>query len=310
MRSPSDPKGFKSGLEEAHRRLHDRCLKIHIPRMVGLHRRRMGARFHSTPEFFLQTGGATDFDCAGGKFRLRKNEVCIMPAGVAHAETPIDLRTPYGVLVAMQDSDACMLLRGSANASRQIESYGMMRFAGLGYAFQFLDHAARHLSIHPMLRNNFVEGLIDSFLAAILTGILQPGAGHTHEHSLLVSEAMKLVRVELSKPDTSVSSIARKLGCSPDYLSRRFNAEHGMTLNVWIARERTQLARELLAWPGYSIKEIGGACGFTSASYFIRVFRAHTGFTPAGWREQKSSIEENPPISQSKARSWPRPRVV
>jgi len=288
--------GLKEDLEAAHRRLRAGSLRIRIPRMVGLHRRRTGAHFHATPEFFLQTGGATDFDCAGGKFRLRKNEVCVMPAGVPHAETPVDLGTPYGILVVLHDTDGCILLRGSADASRHIESYGVTRLGGPGYAFQFLDHVARHLSIHRTLRSGFVEGLIEAFLTAVLTGFLQPEAGNARECSLLVSEAAKLVRASLSKQEMTVASIAGTLGCSPDHLTRRFKAERGMTLNVWIARERVQLACDLLAWPEYNINEIGWTCGFTSASYFIRVFRAHTGLTPRTWRRQRAKKDDDPAI--------------
>jgi len=282
-----DPESFKAALEGARRRLRAGRLQIRLPKMAGLHRRRARGHFHPTPEFFLQTGGATDFDCPDGKFRLRANDVCVMPAGVPHAETPVDLRTPYSVLVAMQNGEGCMVLRGSADALRHIDSHDLARFGGAAYAFQFLDHAARHLSIHPTVRKSFVEGLIDSFLAAIITEILDPDTDRGNESSPLVAEAMKLVRVGISKPEMTVASIAARLGCSPDHLTRRFSAERGMTLNVWIARERIQLACDLLAHPWHNIKEIGWTCGFASASYFIRVFRAHTGLTPRAWRQRK-----------------------
>jgi AraC-like DNA-binding protein len=278
---------FKAELEGVRRRLESGRVRIRIPKMVGLHRRRTGACFHPTPEFFIQTGGATDFDCPGGKFRLLKNEVCVMPAGVPHGETPVDLRTPYEIVVAMQHDDGCILLRGSADALRDIHGRESVRIAGPGYAFQFLEHAARHLTIHASLRRGFVEGLVESFLAAVITGILVPDKIQGNESSLLVAEAAKLVRVQLSQTEMTVGSIAAKLGCSPDHLTRRFSAERGMTLNVWIARERIQVACDLLARPGHNVKEIGWTCGFASASYFIRVFRAHTGMTPRMWRQEK-----------------------
>ena len=105
--------------------------------------------------------------------------------------------------------------------------------------------------------------------------------------SSLVTEAEKLVSGEISHPDITVGSIAARLGCSPDHLTRRFRAERGMTMNVWISRERIQLARELLAQPGRNVAEIGWTCGFASPSYFIRVFRAHTGMTPKTWRQRE-----------------------
>ena len=286
MHPPLDPDHYKTDLEAVRRRALEQRLRIRIPGSVGLHRRRPGAEFHATPEFFLQTGGATDFDCPSGRFRLNRGEVCVMPAGVPHAETPVDLRTRYEVMVAMQDGQGCTLLRGRVNGKGRIESQGVACFSESGYAFRFLDQAGRYLAIHHGLRKGFVEGLVAAFAAAVLTDVMQPRAGRAHGVPLLVAEAEKLVRVEISKPDMTVASIAARLGCSPDHLTRQFRAERGMTLNVWITKERIALACELLALPDHNIAQIGWTCGFTSASYFIRVFRAQTGVTPRAWRQR------------------------
>jgi len=286
MRTPPHSDHFKTDLESVRRRALEQRLRIRIPERVGLHRRRPGAYFHATPEFFLQTGGATDFDCPSGKFRLSRGEVCVMPAGVPHAETPVDLRTPYGTMVAMQDGQGCVLLRGRADAWGRIGSYEVARFSESGYAFQFLDQAGRCLAIQHGLRKGFVEGLVGAFAAAVLTDVMQPRVARVPGVSLLVAEAEKLVRVEISKPDMTVASIAARMGCSPDHLTRQFRAERGMTLNVWITKERIALACELLALPDHNIAQIGWTCGFTSASYFIRVFRAQTGVTPRAWRQR------------------------
>ena len=289
MQKNSEVDRFKANLESLRRRLLAGRLRIRIPGSVGLHRRRAGSHFHAIPELFFQTGGATDFDCPSGKFRLRTGEVCVMPAGVPHAETPVDLRTPYGVLVAVQDGESCILLRGSVNASGRIESRGMTRFGDSGFAFRFLDHATQHLSIHHGLRKSFVESLVNAFLTVILTDVMQPMAARVHGLSPLVAEAEKLVRVEISRSDMTVASIAARLGCSPDHLTRQFREERGLTLNAWIARERVQFAQELLARPEHNIAQIGWTCGFASASYFIRVFRAHTELTPRAWRQRNAA---------------------
>jgi len=261
---------------------------VHIPEPVGLHRRRPGAHFHSTSEFFLQTGGASDFACPGSQFRLNTGDVCIMPAGVPHAESPVDLQTPYGILVVMQNKEGCILLRGEADAKRRILSEDVLRFPGSGHAFRCLDYAVHHVNIDSALRQRFVQNLIEAFLVSILSELKHPGADKTPESTPLVAEAEKMVLVEISRPDITVASISARLGCSPDHLTRRFRAERGLTMNVWITRERIQLATELLARPGHNISEIGWACGFTSPSYFIRVFRAHTGLTPKVWRQKKA----------------------
>jgi AraC-like DNA-binding protein len=54
-----------------------------------------------------------------------------------------------------------------------------------------------------------------------------------------------------------------------------------------------QLARDLLAHPEHNVAEVGWTCGFASPSYFIRVFKAHTGSTPKAWRVQSAGKRQN-----------------
>jgi len=275
---------FLRDLEKAVARISSGRARIVIPEAVGLHRRRPGAHFHPTPEFFLQTGGASDFECPSGKFRLKTGDLCIMPAGVPHAEKPLNLRTRYRLLVLMRHAEGFIALHGTSNRAEQIASENECDFAGGGTAFEFLEHAARVQTVHRTLRPLFIEGLTGAFLASILTEIRNPRPRTTVKDSPLVLEAVRTVRVNISDPGLSVQSVATRLGCSPDHLTRLFRIEHGMSLGVWIARERVQLARDLLVHPGHNIAEIGRACGFSSSTYFIRVFKAHTGTTPKIWR--------------------------
>ncbi len=275
---------YASDLERLRQRFILGRQRVVIPEAVGLHRRRPGAHFHATPEFFLQTGGATDFECPGGSFRLRPGDVCVVPAGVPHAETPIDLGAPYGVIVVMQQTDDCVLVRGWSDRARRIQSGSVIHCQRANHAFRCLEEVSGDRAIERPLRRQFVQGLISAFLCSILTGIRRPAKAQSAGCSLLVAETEKLVRVEISRPDLAVASLAARLGCTPDHLTRRFRAERGSTLNAWITRERIALARDLLAKPDHNIAEVGWICGFATPSYFIRVFRSNTGMTPRAWR--------------------------
>jgi len=264
--------------------------RIVIPQPWALHRRSPGSHFHAFPEFFLQTGGATDFVCPGGAFRLKQGELCVMPAGVAHAETPVDLRKPYGVVVLMQSIDKVTLLRGRADAKRVIQSEGVVRVPLATRAFQCLETACESPAIQRSLRGAFVAGCVQSFLASVISALRKPAEADTPKGSPLIAEAEKLVRVDISQPELSVASIASRLGCSPDHLTRRFRDGRGMALAAWITRERVDLACEILARPGHNISEVAWSCGFTTPSYFIKVFRKHKGMTPAAWRRLHSPL--------------------
>lgn len=263
-------------------------LKVHIPQEVGLFRRRTRSFFHATPELFIQTGGGTDFECPGGSFRLKAAEICIMPSGVPHAEAPVDLRTPYGVLVCMHARDGFIIQRAAATPQREIVAVATEHLSSpRGRAgFRYLDEISSRSTVPEKYRRDFHQSLLEAFLITLLSELNRPSAADA-SRSPLVAEAEKLARTLLPDPELSVARLARALGCSADYLSRRFREERGLTLTGWITRERMELAKDLLADPQHNVAEIGWACGFNAPSYFIRVFRQQTGTTPRAYRITK-----------------------
>ena len=263
-------------------------LKIRIPQQVGLFQRRPRSFFHATPELFIQTGGGTDFECPGDSFRLRSGEVCVMPSGVPHAETPRDLRTPYGVLVCMHARDGFIIQRAASPAEREIVAVATEHLSSpRGRAgFRYLDELSSESIVPDGYRRAFEQSLLEAFLITLLGELNRPSAADA-SRSPLVAEAEKLARTLLPDPELSVARLARALGCSADYLSRRFHEERGITLTAWITRERMDIAKDLLADPRRNVAEICWACGFNAPSYFIRVFRQQTGTTPRTYRVTK-----------------------
>ena len=272
-------------LEAALARVRAGKARVRVPKAMELHRKRPRAHFHPTPEFFVQTGGASRFECPGDEFVLGVGELVVMPRGVPHAETPIDRRTPYGILVCMYAAEGFVLHRGRATAERTIQGGGTERLASVRgrEAFRYLDDVAESGSMPVEHRERFVASLTEAFLVTLLSELHRP-AVVSDARSPQVREAEKLARAMFAEPALSVEGLAASVGCATDTLSRQFHRERGMTLTTWIAKERVALAKQLLADARYNVAEVGWACGFSAASYFIRVFRAHTGMTPRAWR--------------------------
>lgn len=276
---------YARDLESALARLRAGKAQVRVPVTTELHRRRPRSHFHPTAELFVQTGGATEFECPGERFTLRSGELTVMPRGVPHAETPIDGRTSYGVLVCMHASDGFVLHRGRATAERAIQGWGTERLSSARgrEAFRYLDDVADAGKVPVAHRRRFVNGLLEAFLVTLLSELHRPSVV-SDARSPHVREAEKLARTTLANPELSVERLAASVGCATDTLSRQFRKERGVTLTTWIARERVALAKELLRDARYNVAEVGWACGFGAASYFIRVFRSHTGVTPRAWR--------------------------
>ncbi|MDR2675410.1 MAG: AraC family transcriptional regulator, partial [Opitutaceae bacterium] len=235
---------FKHDLTRTLRRLRADRLRVHIAPEAGLWRPCPRSYFHSTPEFFVQTGGATEFECPGGKFRAGTGDVCVMPSGVPHAETPRDTRTAYGILVCMYQRNRLFLHRGRADPARRIQGYGTMPVPGdkARDALRYMDDMRGRDRVPRAERRHYVNALIEVFLLTLLGEMARPAPAPA-QGSPLIIETEKLVYAQLANPELGIAALARSLGCSPDHLSRRFHHERGMTLAAWIQNERVMAAR-------------------------------------------------------------------
>ncbi len=83
----------------------------------------------------------------------------------------------------------------------------------------------------------------------------------------------------------TLSSVASALGLSPSYLSHLFSGGLKITFTEYLARLRTDAAKELLRNTLYSVSEIAGMVGFEDPNYFIRLFKKTVGITPVAYRK-------------------------
>jgi AraC family transcriptional regulator, transcriptional activator of pobA len=98
-------------------------------------------------------------------------------------------------------------------------------------------------------------------------------------------EVFRHIRMNCQEPIT-LSQAARLAHMSPNYFCRFFKEVTGSTLTEYVVRMRVDLAMEYLANSAMSVTEIAYAAGFSSHSYFDRVFKRLKGVTPLEFRRQ------------------------
>jgi AraC-like DNA-binding protein len=83
-----------------------------------------------------------------------------------------------------------------------------------------------------------------------------------------------------------ISRLAGMAKVSVSTLSRRFKKTTGVGMETYLQNLRLEEARRLLKTGNLPVSQIAKACGFGSSSYFIRLFRKKTGFSPQKFRQK------------------------
>jgi transcriptional regulator GlxA family with amidase domain len=99
-----------------------------------------------------------------------------------------------------------------------------------------------------------------------------------------VSRCRHIATTHLSDASLNVQELARRVGCSADYLSNLFHREVGVTLTAWLNGQRVERAKQLLRDSSMNVSEIAWATGYRDPGYLARRFRAATGRSPREYR--------------------------
>lgn len=81
----------------------------------------------------------------------------------------------------------------------------------------------------------------------------------------------------------TLKQAAGYIGISPAYFSRMFRHEYGVSFCQYLTSRRLEASQQLLQTTGLQIAEIAARCGFSSSSYFIKVFSEHFHVTPKNY---------------------------
>jgi AraC-like DNA-binding protein/ligand-binding sensor protein len=84
----------------------------------------------------------------------------------------------------------------------------------------------------------------------------------------------------------TIQQIADSMKMSSGHLSRVYRRTTGMTLEVYLIRQRVELAKRMLLDPRLNIAEVAELCGFCNPAYFASVFKKYADCTPRRFASQ------------------------
>lgn len=103
-------------------------------------------------------------------------------------------------------------------------------------------------------------------------------------YSMSISKCINYINKNIHYKIT-LASLAKEVNLTPKYLSLLFHKETGKTLMSYIEAKKVSEAKTLLSCSQYTSCQISDLLSFYSQSYFITIFKKHTGMTPRAYRE-------------------------
>lgn len=136
---------------------------------------------------------------------------------------------------------------------------------------------------HDLLELSSVREL-ELWLKGYLWEAIQwAGQVYRESHNREIVECQRFVYNHLDKK-ISLEDAAAHLHLHPSYLSRLFKRETGENFVEYVTRIKMGKAKEFLEITDKSIEEIAEMLGYDNKNYFGKLFKAHTGTVPNGYR--------------------------
>lgn len=110
----------------------------------------------------------------------------------------------------------------------------------------------------------------------------------------MIWKTIDYIKQNYTNPDLSLELISSMVDLSPGYFSKLFKETANMNVSDFIARLRTEKAKELLSRTDLSISEVSVQSGFININYFYNFFKKNIGLTPTKYRIVSNSTSDTP----------------
>ena len=222
--------------------------------------------------------GAGEFVFADSRGTLRPGQIAVLSPGEAHSYH--SLGGDWTVHYVGFDGNLCLKL---------LSVLGMDQSGVYSLAHpQLLLQHLRALEALVLQGDNDRTAACSKELYALLLDLshqLTRLPDSRYEEAGSMEKEMILYLEDHFSEDISLEMLAAQFQRTPEYLCSCFKAATGETIMHYLRRVRIHRAKLLLMErPDAGLREIAEACGFRSVSYFGKVFREATGFTPQSYR--------------------------
>lgn len=240
---------------------------------------------HNHPTFSIgavDAGSSRFTGASGSASHLQPGMMVFIPAGNVHACNPLPDRSWSYQMLHLDAAWLGALLAEGALKEGALLSESEIRI--INNAEVYRRFCALNTLLFSEKESEAKADELIAFLGDCYCGmemITQFPAIATRQGPLL--QRVMDVLQQAEAPMWSLEALANLAGLSRYQLIRLFRNGTGMTPHAWQINIRINQARQWLQ-AGWTLTDIAYRLGFADQSHFQRVFKAHTGITPGGYR--------------------------
>lgn len=247
---------------------------------------------HDFYEFFLVTSGAFQFVADGRQRIVRQDDFCMLTPGTIHAKYEIPESPSSHINLAFLSStmdDLCRYLYG--RCPDEVLPCGAELLSLAKHESSMLRSEMEFISLMPDACQEEKRTYMRQLLVYIVFQILAPQKKADKETTLIIPRWLQETMQCFSRVDSlaqGLPGIIHMTGLSKEYVCRSFKKYLGLTPTQYVNMKRLDYVANMLVHSDRSIQELCYAMGFSSMSYFYKIFFKAFGMTPAAYKKRKT----------------------
>lgn len=227
--------------------------------------------------------------CSERAYPISKGALCFVGAGKYHYTMP-EIPENYERKKLFVSTDLMDKILDMSSESTMLHNFSSGSFV---YAMIDEKERAKVEEIFHKLKEyegNKVYGdwILISSIIELLILLDKYSLENTPGPSGVISKAIEYINGNIIR-DITIDEICFKTHISKFHFCRLFKKITGRTVMEYILETRIVMAKNMLLNESISITEISSRCGFSSISYFSRVFKEKTGITPLNYKKQRKT---------------------
>ncbi|MCD8076077.1 MAG: AraC family transcriptional regulator [Lachnospiraceae bacterium] len=256
------------------------------------------AHIHRQYEIFYLVAGERYYFVEDRLYQVHPGSLVMIPSGCVHRTACANPDIPYERILLILEEEYIQPILGSLGMPHisalfsvpvRILSFENERDVRRIFERIFAELSEKPASYTSAIRLKIAELLLQASRCEAGPEVRQEFSLASSKKHKKVNEAIFFIKKHYTEP-ISLGEIADSIYVSRGHLSKLFNETTGMKITDYINIQRVNYAKSLLIGnTAISITELAEQCGFESITYFERVFRQVTGFSPTAFRRSLTS---------------------